>query len=326
MISPNDAAAKLRQIDPNLSPAAEALAKRILDRQATLTPANHDDSPEARALTLFIEHRLAQPHLGYLAPDQVNGVWGGSTTGALRKLGARYDRALDPHHPVIGSDFLCAILDGTRANETPLPPANSYDWLERQVLLAGHAWSKGPMEMNAVGIRGYMVPAGIVPNVGNAWNDTIFLAWVDAKGVKHVTGWVASTDPGLYYYHTHPINPRGCAHLVPGQYRMQPGLHNGHPAFVQAEPVTVARTNAANYSDRSERQTGWFGVNNHAGFAWNETQGVDASSAGCQVTKGAGWQDPRWLSYRDTLRQDPRGWHHYTLIEGTKLAKTQPAR
>lgn len=315
MITYEQAAAKFRAIDPVIPKAVEALGKQILNRQAVLTQENHDDSPEAKRLTHWVENRLAQPHLGYLKPDQVNEIWGGSTTLALKALGERYGLRLDMKTPTIGADFLRAILDGTRANETPMPPANTYDWLKKQVLLAGHNWDEKPMEFNVVGVRGYLVAKGQVENIGNRFNDTFFIAWIDKTGKKQIKSWVGSVDPGLYYYSTNPINPRGCAHLLPGQYWYEPGPHNGRPAFIQAEPVWVARTNAANYTDRSVKEHGIFWINNHPAFAFSDNAGVDASSAGCQVPKAAGWSDWRWLDYYGTLIQDVRRRHRYTLLE-----------
>lgn len=224
---------------------------------------------------------------------------------------------------------MLALLDGTRPNERPMPAANSYDWLREQVKAhLGFTWTDLAMEMNVVGIRGYMVPVGQVANIGDRWNDTILVAWIDAAGHKRVKSWVASTDPGAYYYSTRPLHPQGCAHLVaPQQVRYQPGPHGSRqqPAFVQSSNVTVARTNAANYTDRTHRFTDTpanrFWINLHPGFAWTEDQGVGASSAGCQNTKGAGWGDWRWLSLRDLLYTDRRGWFMYTLLEGVSLKR-----
>ena len=335
MITHAEAERKLRIIDPKINWDVEVLACRILRRETQLTqhPAgrgkSYDDTPAGKGLLHWIENRLAQPHLGYLDPSQVNEVWGGSTTQALQALGRNYHLAVDLKNPTIGADFLRAILDGTRPNETPLPAANSYDWLKTQVLeQPGFIWTDTPTQLNVIGIRGYMVPAGTVPNTGNQWNDTIFVAWIDGTGKKQVKAWAASTDPGIYYYHTRPLNPLGCAHLVaPQQVRYRPGPHGsqGMPAFVQDSNVTVARTNAANYTDQSKRYTDTpqarFWINLHAGFAYSESQGVDYSSAGCQTTKGAGWGDWRWLSLRDLLYTDPRKHFLYTLLAGNALKK-----
>lgn len=322
-----DFKAKIRQIDPHTDPKVESIMHAILDGKFVLTQQNYDDTPERKDLLHWIEHRLAQPHLGYLAPDQVNETWGGSTTKALEVLGKNYHLKLDPNLPQIGTSFLCAILDGTKSNEKPLPAANSYDWLKAQVLAhANFVWTDEPMQMNVIGIRGYMLPHGVVMNHGNQWNDTIFVAWIDKAGKKQVKSWVGTTDPGYYYYHTHPINPLGCAHVVaPQQIRYVPGPHGRQqqPAFVQDSNVTVARTNAANYTDLTKRYTDTpgnrFWTNLHAGFAYNDQQGVDASSAGCQTTKGAGWADWRWLALRNLLYLDPRKHFYYTLLDSRGL-------
>lgn len=318
MITYAEAAKKFRLIDPRIDPQVEQLGKQILERRAILTQENHDDDQRSKRLLHWIENRLAQPHLGYLDSSQVNEIWGGSTTDALHRLGQRYSLALDKANPQIGADFMRAILDGTRPNELPMPAANSYDWLQRQVLAAGHNWTNKPMEFNVVGVRGYLVASGVVENIGNRFNDTIFLAWVDRDGKKQIRSWVASVDPGLYYYSTRPINPKGCAHLLPGQYWYQPGPHNGKPAFIQAEPVWVARSNSANYTDRSHKEQGVFWINIHPAFAWSDQAGVDASSAGCQVIKAAGWADWRWLDFYNTLKRDVRPKFQYTLLDKIK--------
>ncbi len=316
MITAQEAKAKLKQIDASIKPDVEELAGRILDKQETLNVDNHDNTEQAKRLTLFIERRLAQPHLNYMPADQVNGVWGGSLTDALEAVGKRYNVAFDADHPAIGSDLLRAILDGSKAAEAPVTPVNTYAWLKSQVLAAGHKWDSDQMRFNVVGIRGYMVPGGRVPNDGNLWNDVIFLAWIDDKGAERIKAYPATVDPGRYYYSTRPINPKGCAHLMPGQYSYQKGSHNGHPAFVQAAAVTVARSNSANYTSASQTETGWFGINIHTGFG---DRVVESTSAGCQCIKSNGWSDWRWVDFYSTLYSHAGKTFRYTLLESQKL-------
>jgi hypothetical protein len=341
MISLEDARKKAKQLAHSI--AVANLIDQVLERKLELTPANSDDSQDLKELTYFIENRLAQPHLGYLAPDQVNGVWGGSLTIALAELGKRHNIALDKAHPKIGSDFMRAILDGTLAKETPVPTANTYDWLEHQVknavypavnkTHAGRVWRTGKMEMNVVGIRGYMVPEGVTPNYGNLWNDTIFIAWIDTHGQKQCRAWAASTDPGRYYYHTKPINPQGTAHLVPGQYAYVKGWHQspanvafnqagtkaGNVLCYRADAPTINLHDATRVTEDSPSSRYW--INIHAGFQWSATQGVEWSSAGCQVIKAAGWTDWRWKTFRDTLLNNAGGFFWYTLLDSRNLKK-----
>jgi hypothetical protein len=335
MIEFTEAKKKAKSIMPVLEYSA---ALKILERQLELNPENHDDNLVLRALTLWIENRLAQPHLKYLSKDQVNGVWGGSLTDALVKLGKNYNLAIDPKDPKIGSDFMRAILDGTISNEPPIPSANSYDWLEYQVKNAkyplvnkshaGHEWRTGTMEMNVVGIRGYIVPRGAVINYGNQWNDAIFIAWIDARGQKHCKAWAASTDPGRYYTHVNPINAGGTAHLVPGQYAYVTGWHKSpaNVAFNQAGNkngnVLCYRLNAdtkqidGNTKVTEDSPNNRYWINIHTGFSEGF---VEYSSAGCQVIKSNGWYDWRWISFRDTLLQNKGGYFWYTLLNSGDL-------
>jgi len=312
MISIADAKTKLKQIDPGIRADVATLAGRILDSQERLNVDNHDNTETAKLLTLFIERRLAQPHLKYMAEDQVNGVWGGSLTDALAALAVAYTLKFDNNHAVINSEIMRAILDGSKANEPSVPQANTYAWLRKQVQDAGFEWQTGKMQINAVGIRGYMVPQGVVPNDGNLWNDVIFLAYIDESGAERIRAYPATVDPGRYYYSTRPVNPKGCAHLTQGQWKYQKGNHNGHPAFVQAGPVTVARTNSANYTDKSPRETGWFGINIHTGFG---ERTVENSSAGCQCIKSNGWADWRWVNFYTELYKHAGKTFNYTLLD-----------
>lgn len=106
----------------------------------------------------------------------------------------------------------------------------------------------------------------------------------------------ASTDPGAYYIE-HPLNPQGCAQLQAGLWLYQPGLHRGHHALVQAEPVTVDRIDSN--GKKNTQESGWFGVNIHSGGAEDD---VGRFSAGCQVIhapEGA-WGET-WLSFYDPV-------------------------
>lgn len=310
----------------------------ILERNLLLTPENSDDTQDLKDLTYFIEHRLAQKHLRFLDPDQVNGLWGGSLTIALSLLGKKHNLALNKEVPTIGSDFMRAILDGSISNEEPVPTSNTYDWVKHQVLNAqyplvnkthnGKIWRDKPMEMNVVGVRGYMVPQGVVINHGNLWNDTIFIAWVDNQGKKHCKAWAASTDPGRYYYHTNPVNKDGTAHLVSGQYMYVVGWHQkpanvafnqagnnqGNVLCYRANSPTIDLNDHTRVTEDSPKGRYW--INIHTGFG--EIL-VEISSAGCQVIKANGWFDWRWVSFRDTLLKNKGGYFWYTLLDSFKL-------
>lgn len=133
--------------------------------------------------------------------------------------------------------------------------------------------------LNIVGIRSEsMVP--------NRFNDVIIAFWRnDGRwSLLHMT---ATTLAGIPWMEN-PMNPKGCAILVPGQYRgaYMNGLHTGYPALVQSKPVVVYRDDD---KDReydmlaSAKETGMFGINIHRAAAVGEVMEVGKWSAGCQV-------------------------------------------
>lgn len=97
-----------------------------------------------------------------------------------------------------------------------------------------------------------------------------------------------TTEPGTYYLNN-PINYKGTAILVPGQYRncWKIGKHNGlYKALVQCAPVKVYRDGNKDdiYDFNAECiDFGIFGINIHRASASNKTKYVDKYSAGCQV-------------------------------------------
>jgi hypothetical protein len=100
--------------------------------------------------------------------------------------------------------------------------------------------------------------------------------------------WPASTDPGLYWLQN-PMNVKGTAIVVPGQYRKshQLGLHQGkYRALVQTGPIKVYRDNDKDRNldmDPSKIDVGLFGINIHRASAYSKSVQVDKWSAGCQV-------------------------------------------
>ena len=143
-----------------------------------------------------------------------------------------------------------------------------------RVFDGGHAYN-----LNIVGLRSSS-------RVSGKFDDLISCAYRERIGgpwtVKY---WEATLDAGAYYL-KHPMRSDGTAILKAGQYRSayKLGIHRGHPALTQAEPVTVYRdNNRDNLLDRVEGSevSGKFGINIHkAGKA--STQ-VGKWSAGCQV-------------------------------------------
>ena len=99
-----------------------------------------------------------------------------------------------------------------------------------------------------------------------------------------------TTDPGKYWL-INPINPKGTAVLVPGQYRStwQIGKHQGkYKALVQRKPVKVYRDSSKDeiidYKNISTTiDEGYFGINIHRSNPYDQSYAINKWSAGCQV-------------------------------------------
>jgi len=117
-------------------------------------------------------------------------------------------------------------------------------------------------------------------NITNKFDDIVGLAYkVDGKEIVKI--WKATTDPGFHYNKNHLSN-KGVAILQAGQWKYQKGLHNGKPALVQADKVTVWRDiNKDLVIDKKVSESGYFGINIHR--AGSNSTNVDKWSAGCTV-------------------------------------------
>lgn len=138
---------------------------------------------------------------------------------------------------------------------------------------------KNPYNLNIIGVRN---KHGRL----NHFDDSISIYW-EWKGKWFERHYEASTLPGTIYL-INPVNQKGTAILVPGQYigAYEIGLHKGrYSALIQVEPVQVYRDRDRDNmpEESSFIDTGLFGINIHkASFV---TRLVGPSSAGCQVFK-----------------------------------------
>ena len=145
----------------------------------------------------------------------------------------------------------------------------------------GYAYfTKGKYNLNIIGIR------NASNSVTNKFDDIIIVEYIDMYGVKSREIFAATTDPGITSM-KNPVSIKGCAILVPGQYRSswKLGYHKGkYEALVQYKPVNVYRDN-----NRDEIydfipktvEEGTFGINIHK--AGEHSTLVNNWSAGCQV-------------------------------------------
>ena len=163
-----------------------------------------------------------------------------------------------------------------------LEKINSADF-SKILVNKGYAYfTNGKYNLNIIGVR----RAGT--KVTNQFDDYIVVEYVDMYGIKTRDVFPATTDPGLSSM-TKPMSTKGCAILVPGQYRSSwmIGYHKGkYEALVQCKPLKVYRDNDKdNVYDLNPKtiEEGNFGINIHK--SGDDSTIVNGWSAGCQVLK-----------------------------------------
>lgn len=119
----------------------------------------------------------------------------------------------------------------------------------------------------------------------NAFDDALFVVYMDDKRNWCIRGWSVTTDPG-HHWLLNPMRVEGTAILCPGQYRSshQVGLHKGKPALVQIKPLKVYRDrnkDAVLDMEPHSVKLGVFGINIHR--AGRKSTSVNKWSAGCIV-------------------------------------------
>lgn len=138
------------------------------------------------------------------------------------------------------------------------------------------------LNLNLVGIR--RANAGT-----NKFDDFLVMMYKDKNLNPTCKVYPITTDPGEYWL-KNPINPRGTAVLVPGQYRgtWKLGKHqNNYEALVQRKEVKVWRDNnkdeVIDYRQLKLINQGYFGINIHRSNPYDQSYVVGKWSAGCQV-------------------------------------------
>lgn len=187
--------------------------------------------------------------------------------------------------------------------------------LEKAFKRKGYEWftdDTREFNLNIFGIR-------TADKAVDVFNDFIGMAW-KYKGVWNLRVYPATTDPGIYWLQR-LLNPRGCAILVPGQYKGVYGLrlHRGaYEALCQTwGPVRVYRDGDRDSTLDFEPNTitkGDYGINIHASVSSGVATKVGKFSAGCQVFQS--FDD--FVEARDYWRKskDRFGNHFsYTLLE-----------
>lgn len=152
----------------------------------------------------------------------------------------------------------------------------------------GYVWfDGGDYDVNTISFRN--------PKTGhkvtNQFDDLLTLTFRD-NGNWIVKEYPVTVDPGTKPMQN-PTNKKGCAILVPGQYRSTytVRLHAGkHEALCQKndKPVKVYRDNTKDtvYNlDPTTIESGVFGINIHRSSLSGESNTVDHWSEGCTVFK-----------------------------------------
>ena len=180
--------------------------------------------------------------------------------------------------------------------------------VEAAVKAKGYKWfENGDLNVNIVGIRN--MEAG--ERVTNKFDDHLTISYkIDGEWCYEIFN--CTTDPGDDWMDK-PMNDKGCAILVPGQYRgsHKLRLHQGrYLALGQQRSVKV-------YRDRDK--DGKYDFDPSTKHAGKTSTYVDKWSAGCQVIAS----NDDWHCFLDICQAARDAWNNnftYTLLESTDLA------
>lgn len=120
----------------------------------------------------------------------------------------------------------------------------TYDQLQKIVLAKKYRFfDSGQFNINLVGVRSQL-------SESNRFDDRLFVAYKDLAFQKVVREYSITTDPGKPWL-LKPLDPKGCAIIVPGQYpgAYMVGIHGrshasgGYPALEQVGPMNYVRDN-----------------------------------------------------------------------------------
>lgn len=174
-------------------------------------------------------------------------------------------------------------------------------------------FTKGKYNLNIIGIR-----SNNNNKVTNQYDDYLVVMYDTNNGYSRQI-YTITTEPGLSSM-LKPINAKGTAILVPGQYRGAYTIakHNGkYDALCQRnKSVKVYRDNNRNkiYDlNPSTEEIGMFGINIHRSNESYTRTTVDGYSAGCQV-----FNDPKeFVSFMNIVKKAAKIYGNcftYTLV------------
>ena len=197
----------------------------------------------------------------------------------------------------------------TREQVEAAVKAKDYKWFET-----------GDYNVNIVGIRNMTTGTRIT----NKFDDHITISYKD-EGEWKFHCYECTTDPGDDWMDS-PMNSKGTAILVPGQYRgsHKLRLHQGrYLALGQQKNVMVYRDRDKDGQYDFNPDTideGLFGINIHRAtkYAGKTSTYVDKWSAGCQVIAS----NDNWHAFLDICQTARDKWSNnftYTLLESTDI-------
>ena len=195
------------------------------------------------------------------------------------------------------------------------------DQIEEAVKAKGYEWfDDGDYNVNIVGIRNMAVGT----RVTNKFDDHITVSYKE-NGEWKFHCFECTTDPGDDWM-DRPMSSKGCAIIVPGQYKSSHKLrlHAGkYLALGQQRKLKVYRdrNKDGKYGfDPSTITEGLYGINIHraTGKAGKTSTYVDKWSAGCQVIAS----NDNWHAFLDICQTSRDTWSNnftYTLLKSTDI-------
>lgn len=154
--------------------------------------------------------------------------------------------------------------------------------------------------LNIIGVRN-------TNSQSNSFDDTLIIAWYETVSLNAGPNWIIktyamTTDPGKPWL-LKPMDPAGCAVMIPGQYvnAYMIGIHGRsragnrqYEALEQIGSIAYVRDNNKDavidfslYQDPVKREKNQFWAilktNIHRASQWSIVRAVETYSAGCQV-------------------------------------------
>lgn len=206
----------------------------------------------------------------------IDGDFGNGTKNAVLSFQANCGLIQDG---IVGKATWEKLIRGSGSNGNTNPDF-TYENIRNAIKRKGYKFFTGDYNVNLVGIR--------TRNriINDKWDDYFCLLY-QVNGVNKIKVYKDFTvDPGSYYTKVKLLNSKGCAIVVPGQYRgvWKIGKHKGkYTALVQKGYIKVYRDGNKNSTLDMKSSTimrGMFGINLHHG---GNSSRIGKYSAGCQV-------------------------------------------